>query len=110
MGHQGADRRHAFLDDQRVAEVKEDSQTKDATTMRGDAAIAEIEAEQVNVLRRQLAESVHGLTTRSARRLCCRLQARMLRNLACEPIPHGRDGQVGTFGDSPRAQASLAKR
>lgn len=80
------DGRAALVDDLRVEAVQIDAKPEDAAPVLGDAAVSEVETEQVDVLRRQRPEVVRGGTARDA----AGRWVAAVRRFAGEPAAKGR--------------------
>lgn len=62
LGRYSPHRRFALVDDERVAQIEKDTKAEDPTGVLGDTSVAEIETEEVDVLRRQLLKVVGAVS------------------------------------------------
>jgi hypothetical protein len=100
----GAHRCFAFVDDLRVAQVEEYAEPEHVAAMRGDTAVAEVEAEQVHVRAGQFRETMRRVTTPLAPRLCRQgVFAGMRWNPTGQPVTDCRDRKARAAGNAPRA-------
>jgi hypothetical protein len=68
VGDEVGNRSDAVLDDQRISEIKKDPQPEDISGVRRYAAVAEIKAQEIDVLRREVREVMRRSSARLAPR------------------------------------------
>src|SRR5687767_13882780 len=93
--------RLALVHDARIRQVEVDAKPVDAPRSRRDAAVAQVQAEQVAVLGWELVERVLGMAADRAAR---RRRAGMPGQSAGEPVPDGANRQSRASGDPPRPE------
>jgi hypothetical protein len=93
--------RIALVHDARIRKVEVDAKPVDAARSRRDAAVAQIQAEQVAVVGWELVEGVLGMAADRAAR---RRRAGMPGQSASEPVPDSADRQSRASRDPPGAQ------
>lgn len=107
--NRGLHRLNAFLDDLWIFLVQEDPETEDTARMLGDASIAQVEAQQVDVSRPELAAVMLVLPACHAD-LPVRRFPRMAWQLAGVPVPDGWKGDTEALRNSPCPEAVLVSK